>query len=69
MKPDPKLNAIRALPPFRHSSDRELRQISEHIVVQVPFTPAGGQACKTLTADGTRVHVPRVFSADAVVMP
>ncbi|WP_396623435.1 fructose-6-phosphate aldolase [Luteitalea sp.] len=42
---------------------RELREISEHIVVKVPFTPAGVQACKTLSAEGTRVNVTLVFSA------
>jgi transaldolase len=42
---------------------RELRQISEHIVVKVPFTPAGVQACKTLAEEGTRVNVTLVFSA------
>lgn len=42
---------------------RELREISEHIVVKVPFTHAGVQACKTLTEEGTRVNVTLVFSA------
>ena len=42
---------------------RDLRQISEHIVVKVPFTPAGVQACKVLTEEGTRVNVTLVFSA------
>jgi transaldolase len=42
---------------------RDLRKISEHIVVKVPFTPAGVQACKTLTGEGTRVNVTLVFSA------
>jgi len=42
---------------------REIRKISEHIVVKVPFTPAGVQACKTLTGEGTRVNVTLVFSA------
>ncbi len=42
---------------------RHLRGISEHIVVKVPFTPAGVQACKTLTEEGTRVNVTLVFSA------
>jgi transaldolase len=42
---------------------RELRKISEHIVVKVPFTPAGVQACKTLSGEGTRVNVTLVFSA------
>ncbi len=42
---------------------RQLRDISEHIVVKVPFTPAGVQACKTLAEEGTRVNVTLVFSA------
>ena len=42
---------------------RELRKISEHIVVKVPFTQAGVRACKTLTEEGTRVNVTLVFSA------
>ena len=42
---------------------RELRKISEHIVVKVPFTQAGVRACKTLTDEGTRVNVTLVFSA------
>jgi transaldolase len=42
---------------------RDLREISEHVVVKVPFTPAGVQACKTLTEEGTRVNVTLVFSA------
>ncbi|MBA2356082.1 MAG: fructose-6-phosphate aldolase [Luteitalea sp.] len=42
---------------------RELATISEHIVVKVPFGPAGVQACKTLTSEGTRVNVTLVFSA------
>jgi transaldolase len=42
---------------------RELREISEHIVVKVPFTQAGVQACKTLADEGTRVNVTLVFSA------
>jgi transaldolase len=42
---------------------RDLRGISEHVVVKVPFTPAGVQACKTLTEEGTRVNVTLVFSA------
>lgn len=45
------------------SEGRELREISEHIVVKVPFTPAGVQACKILSEEGTRVNVTLVFSA------
>jgi transaldolase len=42
---------------------RELAKIDEHIVVKVPFTKAGVQACKTLTAEGHRVNVTLIFSA------
>ncbi len=42
---------------------RELAALDEHIVVKVPFTQAGVQACKTLTSEGTRVNVTLVFSA------
>jgi transaldolase len=45
------------------SEGRALREISEHIVVKVPFTQAGVQACKTLSEEGTRVNVTLVFSA------
>jgi transaldolase len=42
---------------------RELAKIDEHIVVKVPFTRAGVQACKTLSSEGTRVNVTLVFTA------
>jgi transaldolase len=41
---------------------RELATIDEHIVVKVPFTKAGVQACRTLSADGIRVNVTLIFS-------
>src|SRR5688572_12163002 len=41
---------------------RDLASIDEHIVVKVPFTKAGVQACKTLSSEGTRVNVTLVFS-------
>jgi transaldolase len=41
---------------------RDLAQISEHIVVKVPFTHAGVRACKTLSGEGLRVNVTLVFS-------
>ena len=47
---------------------RELRKISDHIVVKVPFTQAGVRACKTLTEEGTRVNVTLVFSAAQAVI-
>ena len=41
---------------------RELAKIDEHIVVKVPFTKAGVQACKTLSSEGLRVNVTLIFS-------
>jgi transaldolase len=41
---------------------RDLAQISEHIVVKVPFTQHGVRACKTLSGEGSRVNVTLVFS-------
>jgi len=42
---------------------RDLAKLDEHIIVKVPFTPAGVQACKTLSGEGIRVNVTLVFSA------
>ena len=42
---------------------RELAKIDKHIVVKVPFTKAGVQACKTLASEGHRVNVTLVFTA------
>ena len=41
---------------------RELAKIDPHIVVKVPFTKAGVQACKTLAAEGIRVNVTLIFT-------
>lgn len=41
---------------------RDLATIDEHIVVKVPFTKAGVQACRTLAAEGIRVNVTLIFS-------
>ena len=41
---------------------RDLASIDEHIVVKVPFTRDGVQACKTLSKEGIRVNVTLVFS-------
>ncbi len=41
---------------------RELAAIDEHIVIKVPFTKAGVQACRALTEEGHRVNVTLVFS-------
>src|SRR6187200_1172719 len=42
---------------------RELAKIDKHIIVKVPFTKAGVQACKTLSSEGTRVNVTPIFTA------
>ena len=42
---------------------RELAAIDPHIVVKVPFGKPGVQACRELTAEGTRVNVTLIFSA------
>jgi transaldolase len=42
---------------------RDLAAIDEHIVVKVPFTKDGVQACKALSGEGTRVNVTLIFSA------
>ena len=47
---------------------RELAKIDEHIVVKVPFTKAGVQACKALAAEGTRVNVTLIFSATQALL-
>ena len=41
---------------------RDLARIDDHIVVKVPFTKAGVQACKTLSSERIRVNVTLVFS-------
>jgi transaldolase len=41
---------------------RELAKIDEHIIVKVPFTRAGVQACKTLASEGIRVNVTLIFT-------
>lgn len=45
------------------SEGRALAQLDEHIIVKVPFTQAGVQACKTLSGEGIRVNVTLVFTA------
>src|SRR5690349_19280887 len=47
---------------------RELATIDEHIVVKVPFTKAGVQACKTLSSEGLRVNVTLIFSATQALL-
>src|ERR671911_2941218 len=47
---------------------RELAKIDKHIVVKVPFTKAGVQACKTLSSEGIRVNVTLIFSATQALL-
>jgi transaldolase len=42
---------------------RELAKIDSHVVVKVPFTRAGVEACKTLASEGIRVNVTLIFTA------
>jgi transaldolase len=42
---------------------RALRTLDEHVVVKVPFSPAGLQATRELSADGHPVNMTLVFSA------
>ena len=42
---------------------REIAKIDQHMIVKVPLTRAGIQACKTLSGDGIRVNVTLCFSA------
>ena len=41
---------------------RDLASIDPHIVVKVPFTKDGVQACKTLSSEGKKVNVTLCFS-------
>jgi transaldolase len=45
------------------SEGKSLAAIDEHIVVKVPFTKDGVEACKTLASSGIRVNVTLIFSA------
>ena len=47
---------------------RALRTLSEHIVVKVPFSPAGLAATRELTADGHPVNMTLVFSAGQALL-
>jgi transaldolase len=42
---------------------REIAKIDQHMIVKVPLTRAGIQACKTLSDEGTRVNVTLCFSS------
>ncbi len=41
----------------------DIAKIDEHMIVKVPLTRAGIQACKTLSGEGIRVNVTLCFSA------
>lgn len=47
---------------------RALRTLSEHIVVKVPFSPAGLEATRELAADGHPVNMTLVFSANQALL-
>jgi transaldolase len=42
---------------------REIAKIDQHMIVKVPLTRAGIQACKALSGEGIRVNVTLCFSA------
>ena len=42
---------------------RDIAKIDQHMIVKVPLTRAGIQACKTLSGEGIRVNVTLIFSA------
>ena len=42
---------------------REIAKLDQHMIVKVPLTRAGIQACKTLSGEGIRVNVTLCFSA------
>ena len=42
---------------------RDIAKIDEHMIVKVPLTRAGIQACKTLSGEGIRVNVTLCFSS------
>jgi transaldolase len=47
---------------------RALRTLDEHIVVKVPFSPAGLTATRELVADGHPVNMTLVFSANQALL-
>jgi transaldolase len=47
---------------------RWLREIAENLTVKVPLTPAGIQATKTLSDEGTPVNVTLCFSANQALL-
>ena len=47
---------------------RAIAAIDEHMVIKVPFTKAGVQACKVLAHEGHKVNVTLVFSATQALL-
>ena len=47
---------------------REVAAWNEHVVVKLPLTPAGLQACKALTADGIKTNVTLCFSVPQALL-
>ena len=47
---------------------RALAGLHDHVVVKVPFSPAGLQATRELTSDGIRVNMTLVFSAAQAIL-
>jgi transaldolase len=47
---------------------RALAALNEHIVIKVPFCPAGLAATRELTADGHRVNMTLVFSPNQAIL-
>ena len=47
---------------------RALAGLHDHVVVKVPFSPAGLEATRELTSDGIRVNMTLVFSAAQAIL-
>jgi transaldolase len=47
---------------------KKLRQISDHVVVKLPTTPAGLSACKALTSEGHPVNMTLCFSMNQALL-
>jgi len=47
---------------------RELAAVHKNVVIKIPITPDGMQAVKTLSAEGIRVNVTLVFSANQALL-
>ncbi|MFC4636789.1 fructose-6-phosphate aldolase [Deinococcus hohokamensis] len=47
---------------------QEVAQWSEHVVVKLPLTPAGLQACKALTSQGIKTNVTLCFSVPQALL-